>query len=223
VAEVRAALSGRLPVPQRARETSAQAWQSTVVQMDEADVGTSTFAPSQLPLPVASARRRARNRTLWSMALAMVVSAALGAWWAGARAPQAAPVQASAAPAAEQAASAVAATFVVTAEPTAPAELRDAARSETRGVVPSGATAPRAVSVQGGALAPRAISAQSADDAPRAVAVAPRGPREHCGGRHLIALHRCMVRECDKPEFSAHRDCAKVRDIEARTRDLVVN
>ena len=45
-------------------------------------------------------------------------------------------------------------------------------------------------------------------------------PREHCAGRHLIAMHRCLVRECEKPEYTAHRECQKVRDIEARTRAI---
>ncbi|MBE7418952.1 MAG: serine/threonine protein kinase [Ideonella sp.] len=49
-----------------------------------------------------------------------------------------------------------------------------------------------------------------------------RNPKEHCGGRHLIALHRCLVRECAKSEYSAHRDCQRVRDIEA-ARDRLTN
>jgi hypothetical protein len=54
-------------------------------------------------------------------------------------------------------------------------------------------------------------------------AAVPRSPRDQCGGRHLVALHRCMVRECQKPEFSAHRDCQRVRDIEASARNLGAN
>ncbi|HET7525361.1 MAG TPA: hypothetical protein VFK10_05395, partial [Burkholderiaceae bacterium] len=60
----------------------------------------------------------------------------------------------------------------------------------------------------------------TAGQAPVSVATATHNPRERCGGRHLLAMHRCLVRECDKPEYSAHRECAKVRDIEARARSI---
>jgi hypothetical protein len=30
-----------------------------------------------------------------------------------------------------------------------------------------------------------------------------------------------MVRECAKPEYTAHRECQKVRDVEANTRNLL--
>jgi hypothetical protein len=54
--------------------------------------------------------------------------------------------------------------------------------------------------------------------APVSVATATHNPRERCGNRHLIAMHRCLVRECEKPEFTAHRECQRVRDIESSTR-----
>jgi hypothetical protein len=54
--------------------------------------------------------------------------------------------------------------------------------------------------------------------APVSVAAVTRNPRERCAGRHLIAMHRCLVRECAKPEFSAHRECQRTRDIEADAR-----
>ena len=34
---------------------------------------------------------------------------------------------------------------------------------------------------------------------PVTVAVVTRNPRERCAGRHLVAMHRCLVRECEKP------------------------
>jgi hypothetical protein len=43
-------------------------------------------------------------------------------------------------------------------------------------------------------------------------------PRDNCAGRHLIALHRCLVRECDKPVFQNHPQCIKVRAVEERAR-----
>jgi len=57
--------------------------------------------------------------------------------------------------------------------------------------------------------------------APVTVATATHNPREHCGGRHLLAMHRCLVRECEKPEYTAHRECQRVRDIEADTRAVL--
>jgi len=71
----------------------------------------------------------------------------------------------------------------------------------------------------GGTAAPESGTAA----APVSVAQATRSPREACAGRHLIAMHRCMVRECVKPDVSAHRECQRVRDIEARARQVGVD
>jgi hypothetical protein len=46
-------------------------------------------------------------------------------------------------------------------------------------------------------------------------------PREQCAGRHVVALHRCLVRECAKPEHQAHRECRRVRDLEVRARSTL--
>src|SRR5512139_3869394 len=81
-AELRAALAGQLPVPQRARAGNANSWQTTVVQMDEGEPGASAFGPSELPVPSAQVERRARARSIWVVATAMVMIAAVGAWWA---------------------------------------------------------------------------------------------------------------------------------------------
>ncbi len=43
-------------------------------------------------------------------------------------------------------------------------------------------------------------------------------PRENCGGRMLLALHKCLVRECAKPQFYDHAECVQVRAIEERAR-----
>jgi hypothetical protein len=270
-AEVRAALNAHWPVPQRERAGTLESWQSTVVQMDDGEAGNSTFAPSQLPLPQASARRRERSRTLWTVALAMVLSAALGAWWASSRKPAA--VAASAAPATVHAAAPPVATQPTTPDaPLAAATPQatttatatpNAVSSDDRGVAPRAPTsraaeAPRASrtvppaaqrahsvasreptsvkssAVSGDPPSPTTDAAASArnDVQPSAAApapttpvaaAAPRSPRDQCGGRHLVALHRCMVRECQKPEFSAHRDCQRVRDIEASARNLGAN
>lgn len=64
-----------------------------------------------------------------------------------------------------------------------------------------------------------AVPAATVQASPSAAAA--RNSRDRCGGRHLIALHRCMVRECEKPEFQAHPDCQRVRDIDARAREAL--
>jgi hypothetical protein len=49
--------------------------------------------------------------------------------------------------------------------------------------------------------------------------LAPAGPADPntvCGKRILLAFHRCMLRECEKPEFAGHRECARVKAIEER-------
>jgi hypothetical protein len=57
-----------------------------------------------------------------------------------------------------------------------------------------------------------------AEPVPPPQPVAAASPRDQCSGRHLIALHRCMVRECAKPAFNAHPECEKVRALEQRAR-----
>jgi serine/threonine protein kinase len=44
----------------------------------------------------------------------------------------------------------------------------------------------------------------------------PADPNSVCGKRILLAFHRCMLRECEKPEFTGHRECARIRAIEER-------
>jgi len=260
VAELRAALAGQLPVPQRARQASANSWQTTVVQTHDGEPGASAFGPSELPVPRAQAERRARARPIWAAAAAMVLISAGGLWWT-----MRAPVHATAAPA-------VAAAMPVTptrsatatdlpdpdAEPGAEAPKRETragappAPARTRAATTTRADAPAPRSQTSAAAAkPKAAPARSSGDssaaanatpanvepaaatpppaapvadantpAPVSVATATHNPREHCGGRHLIAMHRCLVRECEKPEYSAHRECQKVRDIEARARSI---
>jgi hypothetical protein len=272
VAELRAALAGQLPVPQRARRGSASSWQNTVAQMDDGELGASVFGPSELPVPRAQAERRARARPLWAVAVVMVVVTAVGAWWASARLPpqgaRASAVAANAALAAEPvervAAGSEPATpardgatpsgLPVSAPPDAPRAASPApatmakpraatavrsdgapARGQTTvGAKPkatparatdNNAAARRAPSVEPPPAAAVVPTAGVANDstpgqAPVSVATATHNPRERCGGRHLLAMHRCLVRECEKPEYTPHRECQRVRDIEARTRAI---
>jgi serine/threonine-protein kinase len=46
-----------------------------------------------------------------------------------------------------------------------------------------------------------------------------RDPHEACAGRLLVALHRCLLRECARPEFTQHPACVRARAIEQRTQD----
>jgi serine/threonine protein kinase len=258
VAELRAALAGQLPVPQRERQASANSWRTTVVQMDEGEPGASSFEPSQLPVPHAQAERRQRARSLWAVGTAMVMVAAVGAWWASARAPAVdvapalaispAPAEAVDVPASPSVTAArdepAAAEPAVNAEAvqrTAPADAktarpqanpartaaRAAARPRPTPAQPGDApvAAHDAVPVAEPAAPPPATAAHdsAAAQAPVSVAVATHNPRERCAGRHLIAMHRCLVRECEKPEYAAHRECQRVRDIEANARAILDN
>jgi hypothetical protein len=123
-------------------------------------------------------------------------------------------------------------------ETTKPETTRGAAAAKPKATTPAPSTAAatpaRATDGNGAArqpvpsAEPVAVTAPTtntaADDrpgqAPVSVATATHNPRERCGGRHLLAMHRCLVRECEKPEYTAHRECQKVRDIEARARAI---
>ena len=48
---------------------------------------------------------------------------------------------------------------------------------------------------------------------------APASPREACGDRVLLALVRCMTRECEQPRFQSHPQCIKLREEAARRRE----
>ena len=102
-----------------------------------------------------------------------------------------------------------------------------AAPSAGRGVLLWGTALLIAISAALGAWwassSDNAAAAASVQAAPTPVSGAQvaRHPREQCAGRHLIALHRCLVRQCEKPEFQAHRDCERVRELEARARSAL--
>ncbi len=245
VAELRAALAGELWVPQRERPASANSWQTTVVQMDEGEPAAQGFAASGLPLlPRPHERRRARGRMLWAVATVMVMVAAIGAWWATTRAPQpglAAPALATIDTRADDARSVAPGDGGASSGNQAQAgkpQVADVQRAAlavakpARGVVPAkakpkprrsdDAAARTAPAVEPPAAPPATPPAAppTANDgaAPVSVAAVTRNPRERCAGRHLVAMHRCLVRECEKPEYSAHRECQRVREIELNAR-----
>jgi hypothetical protein len=104
------------------------------------------------------------------------------------------------------------------------AEQRAAEQRTARGTTAQTSPPPPATTVAHApaAAAPEAAAPTAAPSQPPVtVAVVTRNPREQCAGRHLVAMHRCLVRECEKPEFQAHRECQRVRDIEARTRNTL--
>ena len=187
VAELRAALAGTLPVPQRARRSSANSWQTTVVQMDDGEPGASAFGPSELPVPRARAERRARARPLWVAAVLMVMMSAVGAWWASARTPvQGAPTLAATAarPAADVAER--------PATPTATLATREAAAvseqptpDKTDATQPAAATTPALVR-------PRAPAAGSRCEGRRHASALGHGQRQVQGDS--AARHRAQRR-----------------------------
>jgi len=97
----------------------------------------------------------------------------------------------------------------VRAARTTPATLTQATQTAPQHAPPSAADSEPA--------APAGTPAQT----PVSVTVGGRNPREQCAGRHLVAMHRCLLRECDKPEYQAHRECQRVHDIESRTRSVL--
>jgi len=232
--EVRAALAGRLPVPTREPVESDTSWQNTEVDaappVDLVDVAMPTVAVAP--------PRRASGFGVWAVAAAVfaLVAGAI-VWNLRPPASPAAPREAARAPAATVAAAAVPSNTGSIA--LAPVHEPAAARS-TAGAAADPATlvarpgpAPPPQRRQSAATPPSPPAAVSqvpaavtepvaaADPAPPVAAAGAGHPRDHCSGRHLVALHRCLVRECEKPAFQDHPQCQKVRAIEERTRRTV--
>ena len=232
--EVRAALAGRLPIPTREPVESDTSWQNTQVDaapaVDLVDVAMPTLA-------VATPRRRDARFGVWAGAAVALASVAAAVVWtllpagaadaprdaAGAAAATVATLSAAAVPAAPLAPATTSAAEPVappattaTAQPAAPTARAKPAPRPVRRQAAAAATAPSASRVM--ATAAPATQPAAATDTTPAVAAAAGNPRDHCGGRHLIALHRCMVRECEKAAFQDHPQCQKLRAIEERTR-----
>jgi len=196
VAEVRAALSGQLPMPERAEAAQDCVWQATFVQTQAAAdyeplsplTDLAALSPDTDGAPPPGRRRRlVLPVSAALMALVAVIAVMLALW------PREPKVEALAAPARKGAPH----------KPVTPA----AAPSKGGG---DAAVKPTSVAQGPAAVPPALVEAARVD---------PRDPREHCGGRLLIALHRCLVRECEKGEYQGHRTCQRVRQIEAQQRD----
>jgi serine/threonine protein kinase len=63
---------------------------------------------------------------------------------------------------------------------------------------------------------PTAAILASPAAAPTIAPAGPADPNSVCGKRILLAYHRCMLRECEKPEFAGHPECARIKAIEDR-------
>ena len=235
--EVRAALVARLPVPvAEAAPASDTAWQNTVTQQAEAPA-----VDVDVPLPTAPRRRSAMPVVVSLVVLLALLAAGAVVLWAWDGDPHEA-AAAAIAPASPIPPGGVTGTALPVQGPTlqvaAPSQGSDAApvasvppEGTARAVMPSRkpvtAAAPRPP--PRAAAVPRAAAPAFSDtpvEPPPTLVegrspTPPEGvgsPRDQCNGRHLIALHRCMVRECEKPGFRQHPQCEKVRVLEDRAR-----
>ncbi len=70
------------------------------------------------------------------------------------------------------------------------------------------------------AQVPVAVSAPSSPASGSKALVVPSDPRAACGERVFIALALCIDRQCRKPAFESHPECARLREMrEQRQRD----
>jgi hypothetical protein len=224
--------------------SAEQAWQTTLVQTGTAAPVAAVALELHPPTP-ARRRRFRRGVPLWGALAAMTVTAALGAWWASDSDDAAPPPVAQAAPGAIAApvvavapvpgasanggaAAAPVADAPIVARVHTPATREPRAADKSAAVQRSASKRPARQTVAAaapvtatGSASPvptAATEANAPGQAPVSVAQVTLNPRESCRGRHLIALHRCLVRECEKPQFQSHRECQRTRDIEARAR-----
>ncbi|MFO1220280.1 MAG: serine/threonine-protein kinase [Burkholderiaceae bacterium] len=82
------------------------------------------------------------------------------------------------------------------------------------------AAAPAMVRAEGAA---RAVEAPPPVQAQAPAEALPATPREACGGRVFIALHRCMVRQCERPAYADHPQCLRVRALDESARRTAAN
>jgi hypothetical protein len=193
---------------------AAGAWWAQAESTGDRTPAPDAHTPPSIERPVAAERARPPSAQAGDAALAATpVVAAANA--------NPAPQTSEASLAVPSAAVARAGDAPAVATPRAPA---GSSRTNEQRVAPANPAHPKSDA----AAVRRAATAMPAVDPPAAeptqpsvtVAVVTRNPREQCAGRHLLAMHRCLMRECAKPEFQAHRECQKARDIDARGRSL---
>ncbi len=203
-----------------------------------------TQPPGHAARPPRPAARPPRRRSAWMLAAAVAVAGVAYAQWraeadaapstAAALAPAigagsaatAPPVPASAAalaqaapptpaaqptPEAPSQAPSPAQSVVAAARPPAAGEPASAARPARPAVVPRVAATPVPVA------APVSTALPPTDTASAGLPSAPAvlRPRDQCQGRLLVALHRCLKRVCQDPAVTGHRDCQRMRQVEA--------
>ncbi|HVK32965.1 MAG TPA: serine/threonine-protein kinase [Burkholderiaceae bacterium] len=240
VAALREVLDGRAAAPVPPAPTpppvSPVAWEPTLVPADAADapggadsvLDLSVAAPAAAAAPTAHAPARSPRWPVAFAVLALVGVAAAAAWQFlpqdAPPAPTAAaqPVLEGAEPASRSATPPAAAMLAPAAvEPPTPAASMATPPSAPAVATAAAVTAPRprraAPSVPPDAPGTTAATPATEPAAPSPVAVAatPRRPRDLCDGRLLIALHRCLKRVCQDPALSGHRDCQRMRQVEA--------
>ncbi len=221
----------------------AAPWERTAVQpapglVDPQDVPTLVQRPATtIAAPAPAAALRPRRAPRWALAAAAmaVAGVAVAAWRLNAPSQDATtPVMAVVTPVpvaapdvsapADTAVSAAAMPVAVAPPAAAPTPAPEAAREA---VAPTPARS-RAVALrrEPSAQEPQAVVAtpvpepQTAE-APTTDAAAATStgrlasPREQCEGRHLLALHRCLKRVCQAADLANHRDCRRMRQVEA--------
>ncbi len=241
--EVRAALAGRMPIPVRTAPATETSWQNTVVQQTPPEPVFAAVAP---PRPRRAGKVLALTAAA-AVAAVAVFALGRGVGESRARMPVSAKTTAPAGPSqppetvAQGLAPVAVATHADVAPPSradtttageaasvnsAPARKAEGPSAPSTGRRESTTTAttpskPMRPSRPPAEPEPTPTPAPPVEAPTRAVTVVQGDPRDQCSGRHLIALHRCMVRECEKAAFQGHPQCQKVRAIEERTRRMV--
>ncbi|MDH4062135.1 MAG: protein kinase [Aquincola sp.] len=210
-------------------------WERTAVQPQEAPLNAQaptivqhrvTMAP-----PVPAAHRRAPR---WPIAAAAMVIAgvAVAAWRLNTPQPAAEPVVAAITTAPSVAAAPAAAASEAAPTGAIQSDMKEVASSAVLAVAAPATTLPVVAapvsqarqakqrrdkardepSIDAAASNATAVPAAAEPDPPDAVQLS---PREQCEGRHLVALHRCLKRVCQAAVFANHRDCVRMRKVEA--------
>jgi hypothetical protein len=229
--------------PVHAPAPAATAWERTAVQptqgaVDPQDMPTlvQRRVTAAAPAPVAAVRARRAPRWALAAAAMAVAGVAVAAWRLNAPPLQEPPpavavvkptavvppeVSAPADAAASAAAMPVGATMPVAVPAAPPTAARAPAApppAPPRAVAHRRETPAQDLPAVAAAPAPAPVAAEEVPT-PDAAAATPAArlasPREQCDGRHLLALHRCLKRVCQAPELANHRDCRRVRQVEA--------
>lgn len=221
-------------VVQARREATPEAGAAASVSAADA-VSAALAAPAvpvaaTAPASASAARGRPLDMLLIGLGVAVLLVVALG-WWVRAMSRPAASVAAPL-PAASVVVSPAPAAVPQAASASAPASPTAAATAPPTTPTPAPAPQPAPPSTGATRTPPPRPAARDADDTsarPASPKSAPAtagtatgganaaeeaGPRDRCGGRVFLALHRCMTRECRRPEMRLHPQCVQWRQEE---------